>query len=139
VVDMLRACDSGVMERMGLLVEKGRKRREKRVEAIGAAKDIGQNNFWDRVGLSWMGSGEEEGKLTRQIQYLHARLRLSGVDNWYGILEDMENLRAKDPERKPKKRQSRSGSYRARIASSKFLTNRSSPHSSDFCNCKALT
>lgn len=78
MVDMLRDCDSGVTERMGLLVEKGRKRREKRVEAIGAAKDIGQNNFWDRVGLSWMGSGEEEDKLARQIQYLHARIAAVG-------------------------------------------------------------
>lgn len=63
---------------MGLLVEKGRKRREKRVDAIGAANDISQNNFWDRVGTSWMGSGEEEGKLTRQIQYLHAWIAAVG-------------------------------------------------------------
>lgn len=65
VVDMLRACDSGVTDRMGELVEKGRKMREKKVEAIGAAKDICHNNFWTRVG-TWMGSGGRGwDKLTR--------------------------------------------------------------------------
>jgi hypothetical protein len=58
VVDILRACDSGVTERMGELVEKGRKRRDKKVEATGAAKDICQNYFWIRVEISWMRSGE---------------------------------------------------------------------------------
>lgn len=37
---MLRDCESEGCERAGALVEKGRKRREKRVEVIGAAKDI---------------------------------------------------------------------------------------------------
>jgi hypothetical protein len=50
---------------MGELVEKGRKMREKKVEAIGAAKDICHNNFWTRVG-TWMGSGGRGwDKLTR--------------------------------------------------------------------------
>lgn len=124
MVDMLRDCDSGVTERMGLLVEKGRKRREKRVEAIGAAKDIGQNNFWDRVGCRGWEVGKKRISWRDKYSICTRGLRLSGVDDLYRILEDMESLRAKDPpERKSKKRQSRSGSYRARIASFKFLTN----------------
>src|SRR5437588_77606 len=81
-------------------------RRGKMVEAVGAAKDIGQNNCWNRVGTSWMGSGEEEGKLMRSI-FCTRGLRLSRLDNLYGILEDIESFRAKGSERKPKKRQSR--------------------------------
>lgn len=57
VSDILRDWDSGAREKVGALVENGRRRREKRVEVIGAAKDICRI-----VGTYRMRSGGERGK-----------------------------------------------------------------------------
>lgn len=52
VPDILRDGDSGARERVGL-VEKGRKKREKKVEASGAAKDICGNSGGDVLDKKW--------------------------------------------------------------------------------------
>jgi hypothetical protein len=52
VSDIVRVWDSGARE-LVRLVEKGRKKREKKVEASGAAKDICRNSGGDVLDKKW--------------------------------------------------------------------------------------